>query len=266
MSDAISVGPSLDILEDTPETPIVEVAPAKSSEDVQDPDKPEEDPEKDPSETPEGDKPEGTEDNPEDGDDPDKPGKPKKMGDDPEEDAEDGEQGNDADGEVEPVDVAKYTQEYYDNEGELSEESYADLEKRGFGKDLVDTFMAGIEALQTQRGEALHQIAGGKEAYDALVAYGAKNLNEAERAAFDAAVDQAIIEGDRTSVSLLIPGIKARMQTEPNYVEAGDAGNTGSIQPFANKTEMMEAMRDPRYRKDGQYVAQVQQRLAISTF
>ena len=156
MSDAISVGPSLDILEETPETPIVEVAPAKSREDAQDPEKPEVDSEADP----EKDK------DPDPETDPENTSKPKKMG----AEGEDPESDPEADPESDPeepsqVDVAKFTQEYYDNDGELSEESYQDLEKRGFPKDMVDTFMAGIEALQTQRGDSLHEIAGGTAEY-----------------------------------------------------------------------------------------------------
>lgn len=251
--EAISVGPSLDILEDSPTPDIVEVSPATSSEDTQ-----EAPSEESPSET---------------SDAPESPPKASKMGaeGDQEGDAPEGsdqEEANETaeDGEVQPVDVGKYSTEFFENEGSLSEESYAELEARGLGKDVVDMFMAGIEALQTQRGGTLVELAGGQEGYDAMVSWGTKNLSEAEQAQFNQAIDQAILEGDSTAVSMLIPGIKARMSSEPNYVTSDNAPSNGGVRPFANKSEMMEAMRDPRYRKDGAYVASVQQRLAISEF
>lgn len=252
--EAISVGPSLDILEETPTPDIVEVSPATSSEDVQE--APTEDTPSEPSEN--------TETSP----------KPSKMGE-GEAESEDKE-GNDTpedgsdekaeDGEVPPVDVGKYSAEFFENDGTLSEDSYAELEARGLGKDVVDMFMAGVQALQTQRGETLVDLAGGQEGYDAMVSWGTKNLSEAEQAQFNSAIDQAILEGDSTAVSMLIPGIKARMSSEPSYVNTDNNPNSGGVRPFANKSEMMEAMRDPRYRKDGAYVASVQQRLAISEF
>lgn len=243
----ISVGPSLETLEETSvETP-TEGAPATSSEETQETPVVETPAEEKPSEeTPSSNKMDE--------------GKPEENS---EENSgeEDG-----ADEAPQAIDVGKFSQEYFENDGELSEESYADLGKRGLSKEVVDTFMAGVEALQTARGNAMHQIAGGQEEFDAMTAWGTQNLSAAEKAAFNAAVDQAIFEGDSTSVSMLIPGIKARMSSEPNYVQAETPQGQGGIKPFANKSEMMEAMRDPRYRKDGQYVGMVQQRLAISNW
>lgn len=253
--DAISVGPSLDILEETPETPIVEVSPAASSEEPQE--TPAETPEETPAEeTPSEDDPAG-----------DKP-KPNKMGAEEEEADESGDEdaSEDAPEENAPIDVAKFSQEYYDSEdGTLSDESYAELEARGLSRDVVDTFMAGVEALQAQRGESLVAIAGSQEEMDSLVAWGTKNLSEAEQAQFNKAVDQAILEGDTTAASMLIPGIKARMSSEPNYVEADTPQGQGGIQPYASKSEMMADMRKPEYSKDPNFVAHVQQRLAITT-
>lgn len=235
----ISVGPSLETLEETPvETP-TEETPAASSEETQ--------------ETPAEETPT------------DRPSDPNKMGDDdPEEGTEEGEETPEA---PEAIDVAKFSQEFFDNDGELSEDSYADLEKRGLSREVVDTFMAGVEALQAARGASMHEVAGGQEEFDAMTAWGTKNLSPAEKAAFNKAVDQAILEGDSTAVSMLIPGIKARMTSgEPVYVDTDTPTGGEGVKPFANKSEMMEAMRDPKYSKDGQYVAAVQQRLAVTNW
>lgn len=252
MSDAISVGPSLDILEETPETPIVEVSPAASSEE----------PQETPAETPAEETP--SEEAPAE----DTPGKKTpKMGEEPEAEGEGEETPEETPEETTAIDVEKYSQEFYASEdGTLSDESYAELEARGLSRDVVDTFMAGVEALQTARGESLIAVAGSQQEMDDLVAWGTKNLSDAEQAAFNKAVDQAIIEGDMTAASMLIPGIKARMGSEPSYVETDTPQAEGGIKPYANKSEMMADMRKPEYRKDGNFVAHVQSRLAISNF
>jgi len=254
-TEAISVGPSMDILSDT-QGQTISVEPTTSSGTTQEPAA------EKPTETP-----------PETSVEQETPNKPTKMGQEEEseeaattEDVSEAETETTEGGEVEPVNVSKYATEYYEG-GELSEDSYKELAERGLDRDTVDMFMLGVEALQTQRGNALIEIAGGQEQYEAMVAYGSKNLTEAEQAAFNSAVDAAIFEGDTVGVSMLIPGIRARMSTEPNYVSSQSAPtNGGGVQPYASKTEMMADMRKPEYRKDAAFVAQVQRRLAVSEF
>jgi hypothetical protein len=157
-----------------------------------------------------------------------------------------------------------YSNEFFEK-GELSEASYEKLAKAGLDKGVVDTFIEGQKAIQQVRGSALYEAAGGKDAYNALVAYGSKSLTEAEQASFNKAIDIAITTGDSTAASLLIAGIKAKMGGgEPNYVATQNKNGAPAFEPFASRADLSKAMRDPRYRTDGDYVREVQERLRVS--
>lgn len=157
----------------------------------------------------------------------------------------------------------------YAEKGELSPESFESLEKAGIPKAIAETYVAGLQAIQTIRGGQLYEAAGGKDAYDALVKWGSQNLPEAQRNAFDAAINTAILEGDMTAASLMIKGVQAQMGgSEPRLLSPTDNSRSASSPdaPFADRSEMVKAMSDPRYRRDPDYVQQVQRRLAASTF
>lgn len=163
-----------------------------------------------------------------------------------------------------PLDFSVYSNEFFEK-GELSEASYAKLAKSGLDKGVVDTFIEGQKAIQQVRGSALYEAAGGKDAYNALVAYGSKSLTEAEQASFNKAIDIAITTGDSTAASLLIAGIKAKMGGgEPSYVATQNKNGAPAVEPFASRSDLTKAMRDPRYRTDGDYVRDVQERLRVS--
>lgn len=150
--------------------------------------------------------------------------------------------------------------------GSLSEDSLKALSEAGIPEEISSTYIEGINAIQTLRGNQLYEAAGGKEAYEAAVKWGSQNLDEKQREAFDTAVNAAIIEGDFAAASMMIQSVKAQMGgNEPSYVKASTGStNAEGIRPFESREDMMAAMRDPRYSKDAEYVAMVQKRLAIS--
>lgn len=189
---------------------------------------------------------------------------PAKMGDKAEDKAEET-PAEDAPAEA-ALDIASMSAEYAEN-GTISDDSYAALEKAGISREFVDTYVQGLEAIQQVRQSQLFETAGGKAEYEALVKWGSQNLPEAQRNAFDNAVDAAILEGDLTAVTMLVQGVRSQMAgSEPNLLQTtnSSSSNPNGVQPFANQSAMMEAMRDPRYRSDPMYVAEVQARLAIS--
>lgn len=149
--------------------------------------------------------------------------------------------------------------------GKLSDESYANLEAAGYGREMTDQFIAGQQAIQELNTLRIHNAAGGQEAYESLVKWGTDNLTKAEHESFNKAQDIAIATGDSTALGLLIEGIKAKMGGgEPNYV-AGKGGNTTGVQGYQLRSEMTADMNNPLYRTDPNFVAQVQARLAATT-
>ena len=62
------------------------------------------------------------------------------------------------------LDLNPYYEEFQ-NQGSLTEESYQKLEAAGLNKDLVDSYIAGQEAIANATVNSIYQGAGGEEAY-----------------------------------------------------------------------------------------------------
>jgi hypothetical protein len=161
------------------------------------------------------------------------------------------------------LDMPSLSQEFATN-GELSEDSYAKLDKAGISKDLVDSFIEGQQAkAEVARGQAF-SITEGQEGYTAMVAYAQANLTPAEIDAYNTAVNSPI-----PSVrELAVRGMWSRYSNE--------SGNTGGnlitnktntkvgSDVYQSRAEMMSDMNDPKYKTDEAFRSKVSAKLGRS--
>lgn len=159
------------------------------------------------------------------------------------------------------LDFDVFQQEYNENGG-LSEDAYNALAEAGFSKSLVDSWIAGQEALAQDMTQSVYQTVGGQEQYAEMVQWAAQNLPPAEVEAFN----QAVETGDANIVSFAVQGLHARYRSEagvtPKLVQ-GEASPTSSG-AFNSAAELTAAMRDPRYHNDPAYRQAVVDKLARS--
>ena len=152
----------------------------------------------------------------------------------------------------------------FNEAGDLGEETRAKLEKAGFPKAMVDTYLNGIRAQIAEYDNAVYSAAGSPEQYAAMTAWAKANLSESDKKAFNAAVES----GDVSTAKLAVEGLMARYAAGKNKtpnLKDGKSTNNGSVKPFASQAEVTQAMRDPRYKSDPSYREQVKERLAVST-
>ena len=159
------------------------------------------------------------------------------------------------------LDLNSFQQEYAANGGKLSEASYAKLEQAGFSRQFVDDYIRGQEAIAQQEINAVYAEVGGEAEFQKVAAWARSNLPAHEVAAFNSIVESASVEALRLAVAGLHAKYVAANGQEPRLVN-GQAAS--SVQGFASRYEMIEAMRDPRYRKDEAYREMVTQKLATS--
>lgn len=163
------------------------------------------------------------------------------------------------------LDFGKFEREYLAN-GELSPESYAELEKAGVGKNYVDAYIRGNEAILQRFIDDIHGMAGGTEQYNAMTKWAETNLPKEEAQAYNeimASGNQAMI---RIAVSGLIARHNASEGAEPAIVKGGTPASGKSASGFASAAEMTAAMRDPRYGKDDAYTRDVERKTGNSNF
>lgn len=156
-----------------------------------------------------------------------------------------------------------YGQEYAKNGG-LSEKSYQDLQAKGLSKQAVDAYILGAKAQADAYARDLAESVGGPDQLKGLLKWAEQGLSEAEQAA----VNKTITSMDAGASKLLLAGIQARYTAavgqDPQLVQGEAAGTSGGTKPFTSAHAVAEAMRDPRYREDPSYQAEVYRRLSIS--
>lgn len=163
------------------------------------------------------------------------------------------------------VDMAKVTREYQAN-GELSSETRKALEKSGLSTGQIDTHLRGLQAIQSETRREVAAAIGGEEQLDNVRVWAEANLSADEIAAYDGAVKS----GNTALAKLMMRGINAQYvdangSDEPKLQAGETIPSDKGLKPFKSNTEVVTAMRDPRYKKgDREYVKSVERRLAIS--
>ena len=148
--------------------------------------------------------------------------------------------------------------EYYANEGQLSEET---MEKFGemSSKDLVEAYMAIQENSDPDANypdisdsdlNTVYNSVGGEDQYNALTSWAADNMNDSALDAFNSIINQ----GNPTAIQIAVAGMKAEYDNAEGYegrMLQGKAASTSDA--FRSQAEVVKAMSDPRYDRDPAY-------------
>lgn len=158
--------------------------------------------------------------------------------------------------------VVEASQEFFENDGQLSEETYQKLEKVGLPRDLVDSYAAGQQALLQSEEAQIKGVAGGE--YDQMAEWANEHLPSEEVDAFD----EAVTSGSVQQAKLAVQGLYARYQnatgSRPKTLVQGSVSGTSTM-PFKSMQELARAQSDPRYRSgDKAYHQEIDRRLAVS--
>jgi hypothetical protein len=148
-------------------------------------------------------------------------------------------------------------------DGKLGDETYADLEKRGIPRAMVDDFIAArTEQASAARSYALDGI--GEETFGQVVEWAKSNLPQADIDAFNRLVDGAKSKDDlRAAVSNLHARYEQANGHEPSLSNAPRNQPAGNV--YRDIAEMQADMNDPRYHKSEAFREQVQAKLARSS-
>lgn len=159
------------------------------------------------------------------------------------------------------LDFNALSQEYAEK-GQLGEESYKALEQSGIPKEYVDQFIAGQKAIGDQQTNTVKSMVGGEESYNEMAQWASQNMTDAEKKAYNQAVNSPDMETVKLAVNSLQAKYQAANGTEPNLVQ-GKATPVAE-QGYDSWAQVTEAMADPRYAKDPAYQAAVKAKIANS--
>ena len=154
--------------------------------------------------------------------------------------------------------IQSASDEYYANEGQLSEET---MEKFGemSSKDLVQAYMAIQENsdpdaeypdISDSDLSTVYNSVGGEDQYNELTSWAADNMNDSALDAFNSIINQ----GNPTAIQIAVAGLKAEYDNSEGYEGRMLQGKAASSSDaFRSQAEVVEAMSDPRYDRDPAY-------------
>lgn len=164
--------------------------------------------------------------------------------------------------EAQGFDYSNLSQEFLEH-GDITEETRAALAAKGFTKEVVDSHIAGQQALAREWQNAGYEVVGGKEQYSKMVEWAASNLSQAEKVAFNTATDTSDVE----QMKLAVSGLKQRYESAngkaPGLLTGSNSGD--SNQGYESRAQMLAEMKDPRYAKDEAFRKQVENKLKVTT-
>lgn len=144
--------------------------------------------------------------------------------------------------------------------GELSPETYEALEKQGLNKAMVDTYIAGQQAIVAQQQMEITNEIGGMQEYQKLANWAAETLSEEDLDAYNETVESGTVAQAKFAIKALYSQFQAA--GSPRLAQ-GSVNGTG-VPPFQSRAQVTAAMRDARYDSDPAYRDEVLQRLARS--
>tara|TARA_B100000809_G_C15098466_1_gene515931 strand:+ start:706 stop:1470 length:765 start_codon:yes stop_codon:yes gene_type:complete len=154
------------------------------------------------------------------------------------------------------------------DKGSLSDDTYTKLAESGLGRELVDSYIAGQEAIQQSGESSLLESVGGREAYDKISDWAADSLSEKQLGAYN----QALETGNEEQASLAIDWLKGKYESANGVTPTLSQGKTtgSGVSSFESRAQVMAAMSErdatgrKRYEVDPAYRSEVERRLAIS--
>lgn len=162
------------------------------------------------------------------------------------------------------LDYNKYEQEWAEK-GEISEDSYKELEKMGIPRDLVDSYIEGQQLKGEVFKKEVYDLCGGEEDFVAMQEWANSSLSEAEIDAYN----EELQSGNKTKVMLAVKGLYAQYRAEngtPAKLLDPDTSSDSPISGYTSWDDLKADMAKPEYKTNDSFRKQVQERLARSKF
>ena len=155
----------------------------------------------------------------------------------------------------------KFAEEFASS-GELSSDSFTELESMGYPKEMVDTYLKGLQAAQAADANAVMEVAGGSDGYKELTDWAKGNMPQNELEVYNQMVSGST-ENAKMAVEWLMSKREAAGAVEPNLLSGRSQG--APKEQFRSTAEVVQAMKDPRYKNDTAFRKDVEEKLARSS-
>ena len=158
-------------------------------------------------------------------------------------------------------DFDKFAQQFA-SDGALSDESFSELEGMGYPREMVETYIKGMQSAQTADTDAVMSVAGGTEGYQELTEWAKANMETNELELYNNMVGTGT-DNAKMAVEWLMSKREAAGGVEPTLLSG--KSSAPAKDEFRSTAEVVAAMKDARYGKDSAYTKDVEEKLGRSS-
>lgn len=160
-------------------------------------------------------------------------------------------------------DTQRYTEEIT-RDGKLTDKSYTELERRGFSREMVDTYIQGLKSAEAAHLSSAYEAVGGKQQYDALVAWASKSLSAEQKASYN----RIFATGDQMAINMGLKSLseqyKQAVPSAPQQQVVGGGGAPAQGDVFTSRAEMVAAMTKDEYWNNPEENRKIQEKVQRS--
>lgn len=168
------------------------------------------------------------------------------------------------------ADAARIEAEY-EADNKLSDASYAALEKAGYSRHFIDSYIQGQESIAEKFVTQVVDYAGGKERFDKIVKHMKASSPESVESLFEA-MERQDLKAIRTMLNLGMQSHTKKFGKAParNLTKAAPSTPakraSQAVQGYASRQEMVSDMSKSEYRLDPAFRAKVEAKVVASSF
>jgi hypothetical protein len=163
-----------------------------------------------------------------------------------------------------PVDQFAAMVDEYDANGQLSADSYKQLEELGYSKEFVDEKIDYIQYKRHKEADAALEPYGGTEEFKKVSAWAVENFTEQQLEN----INQQLASGNKATQDAVLSSLFMGYKQSAGKTDAPKDMTLHTNQPqttrtegYATKSEYLKDAKDPRYEKDAGYRKQVEQKM-----
>jgi glucan-binding YG repeat protein len=153
----------------------------------------------------------------------------------------------------------------FTEQGGLSDESYEKLAGVGLPREMVDLYIKGIEAQQSEAMEPLYEIAGGADELNSLMEWCGSNMEASDIEEYNSLLANSSQKVRTMALKDLKALHDANTSKKPKLIRGGN-GSVVTSPAYRSMAEVQRDMANPKYKTDEAFRNDVMKRLAKSNF
>ena len=127
--------------------------------------------------------------------------------------------------------IVSIANDEYMESGQLSQDTYNQLGEMGISKEMVDSYIAGQEAIMDKQSNDIFNTIGGKSEYEAMSEWAGQNLTDADLEAYNQTVESGTIDQAKFAVRALYQQYKGGNPVTPMQ----GSTNGSAVAPFTSR-------------------------------